>query len=84
MFTAHTRRMDALRAERLLDAAQAATAHYAGREWWDSTLAAARGVVAEVVRRTGPLFTWNGQGVNSSNGLRQRFAQHVTGSRVDA
>ncbi len=84
VFEAYEAQLEPLRAERVLDAAQAASAIHAGREWWESMLARARGVVHEVVRRAFPMFTWNGAPVNSSASLRQRFEQGVTGGRVES
>jgi hypothetical protein len=84
MFAAHVREMESIGAERILDAAQAAAAVHAGREWWDKMLARARGVAVEAVRRVVPLFTWNGRGINSSAGLRKAFSEGVTGGRVES
>lgn len=87
MFVAHDRMLDRLRAERMLDAAEVAAVSQMGKAasgWFDRMLAAARGAAVEVVRRAFPLFTWNGQGVNTSQGLRQKFAEGVSGSRVES
>jgi hypothetical protein len=87
LFAAIVREMEPIRAERLLDAAQAASVPHMGKEaarWWDRTVAAARGLAREIVERAGPLFTWNGSAVNSSQGLRQKFAEGVTGGRVES
>lgn len=83
VFTAHIKHMDALRAERLLDAATAATAQFQKAEWWDRLVARARGMAAEIAARVGPMFTWNGSPVNSSAGLRRKFADGVN-ARVES
>lgn len=83
VFECHVQQIEPLRAERLLDAAAAATAMHRKKDWWDDLLARARGVVREVVERAGPLFTFNGRAVNTSDGLRREFGQHVSGGRVD-
>lgn len=83
MFVAHRKRLDALKAERLLDAAQAALAQSQPQSWWDTMIAAARGVAVEIVKRAGPLFTFNGVGINSSSGLRAKFSESV-GARVES
>jgi hypothetical protein len=83
MFSRHVRELDRLKAERLLDAAQAATAQFQKAEWWDGMLARARGVASEIVAKVGPLFTFNGHAINTSGGLRRAFSEHVA-TRVDA
>jgi hypothetical protein len=84
MFIAHVQQLEVIRAERLLDAAQAALAQSQPQSWWDTMIAAARGVAVEVVKRAGPLFTWNGQSINTSDGLRKAFSEGVTGGRVES
>jgi hypothetical protein len=83
MFVAHCDQLEAIRAERLLDAAQAATAQFQKQSWWDGLLASARGVVRDVAEKLEPMFVWNGRALNSSEELRQKFAQDVSGSRVE-
>lgn len=83
LFVAHTTHLDALRASRLLDAAQAAAAVNAPSSWWDALIARARGVAVEMVRRAGPMFTFNARPINSSQGLRQAFGQSVS-TRVES
>lgn len=81
MFVAHTKHLEPLKAERLLDAAEAASVPHMGKEaagWFDRMIAAARGMAAEVVRRAEPLFTWNSQPVHTSAGLRAKFAEGVS------
>jgi hypothetical protein len=85
LFAAIVREMEPIRAERLLDAAQAASVPHMGKEaarWWDRTVAAARGLAREIVERAGPLFTFNSRPINSSAGLRAEFNQHVSGGKV--
>lgn len=85
LFEGYERQMPVLRAERLLDAAQAASVPHMGREaqgWYDRMIAAARGVVEDVVRRAAPMFTWNGRKLGSSRELRAKFNEHVS-ARVD-
>lgn len=87
MFVAHVTQLEPLRAERLLDAAQAASVPHMGKEaagWFERLTAQARGMAAEVVKRAFPMFTWNGAAVNTSHGLRQRFAASVSGGRVES
>ena len=84
VFESYERNMEPLRAERMLDAATAATAQFQKTDWWEGLLARARGAAAEVARRAAPLFTWNGAPVNSSQGLRRKFAEGVTGGRVES
>jgi hypothetical protein len=83
VFEAYEAQLEPLRAERLLDAAQAASAHLAGRAWWDRMVAAANGIVSEVRERARVLFTFNGRPIGTSGGLRQAFGEHV-GTRVDS
>lgn len=84
LFEAYEARLEPLRAERVLDAAQAATAMHAGKDWWESMLARARGVVREATERARVLFTFNGRPIGTSNGLRRAFGEHVTGGRVES
>jgi hypothetical protein len=84
LFEAHVEMMPKLHAEMMLDAATAATAQFQKAEWWDRLVLRARGAATEVMRRAFPMFTWNGAPVNSSAGLRQRFAQGVSGARVES
>lgn len=78
VFTAHVKHMDALRAQRILDAAEAAAVQFHPLTWWDSMLARARGVVAEIKDRIGPLFTFNSRPINTSRDLRSAFSEHVS------
>jgi hypothetical protein len=84
VFAAHAKHLTALKAERLLDAAQAALAQTQPQSWWDTMIAAARGVAVEVVKRAGPLFTFNSRPINTSDGLRKAFSEGVTGGRVES
>jgi hypothetical protein len=87
LFVAHVKMMPKLRAEALLDAAEVASVPHMGKEargWWDRMIAAARGAVRDAAARAFPMFTWNSQPVNSSEGLRRRFAEGVSGGRVES
>lgn len=49
LFERYAEEMDSLRAERLLDAAQAATAQHQKEPWWDALAERARGVPSQSV-----------------------------------
>jgi hypothetical protein len=84
LFEAYEAQLEPLRAGRLLDAAQAATAQYAGKDWWDRMVETARGLAREATERARVLFTFNGRPIGTSNGLRRAFGAHVTGGRVES
>jgi hypothetical protein len=85
LFEAHLAMLPRLRAEALMDAAEAtAAATYSPEGWWERMAAIAKGAAAQLARRAGPLFTWNGKAVNTSSGLRRAFAQGVSGGRVES
>jgi hypothetical protein len=79
LFMAYVDQMPRLRAERLLDAAQAALAEHHKPEWWDAQLAAARGDAQEGGTTTGrpsSPFRFNGQPISAQE-LKRELASSL-------
>lgn len=76
MFEACVAQMDPLRAERILDMAQAAAAVHAKQDWWDALIARAQGAKRAVAQAGG--FMFNGAAV-SFDGLFRRLSSAIGG-----
>lgn len=71
MFEACVAEMDSLRAERILDMAQAVASVHQNQGWWDALIARAQGVTRVAAQATG--WAYNGTAV-SFDGLFRRLA----------
>jgi hypothetical protein len=89
MFVAHCKRLEPLRAEVLLDAAQAATSVHAPKEWWENLTSTARGGKQSKAATTSSgdggdgFFRVNGQPIELGE-FKQKLAEGLGGGFVTA